>query len=192
MLAVRRLELGLVEADARLVRVRPDAVERDLDRAGLPGGPLRDERGKAAPEALGCARVGRSCHHRLRRSAATATASRRGTRSASAAYASAPARGRGVAVDRQAVARRLGQTDAARDDRRVHEPAEVAARLGVDLGGQVGPAVGHGQDDAVDGEARIEVVTDEIDGGEQLGESLECVVLALERDEDRCRRRSGH
>ena len=60
----------------------------------------------------------------------------------------------------------------------------MAPSLGVDLGGQVRPAVGHGQDDAVDGEARVQVVADEVDGGEQLGESLECVVLALERDED--------
>ena len=51
------LELGLVEAHPRLVRVGPDAIERQLDRAGLPGGPLGDECGEAAAEALGALRT---------------------------------------------------------------------------------------------------------------------------------------
>ena len=42
------VEARLVDASARLVRVRPDPRERDLDGAGLTGGPLRDQRGEAA------------------------------------------------------------------------------------------------------------------------------------------------
>ena len=34
-------------------------------------------------------------------------------------------------------------------------------------------------------EARVQVVANEVDGGEQLGQALKRVVLTLERDEDR-------
>ena len=66
-----------------------------------------------------------------------------------------------------------------------------ATRLRLDVGRQVRPGVGHRQHDAVDGQAWIQVVADEIDGGEQLGQSLECVVLTLERDQDGVGRREG-
>ena len=60
----------------------------------------------------------------------------------------------------------------------------MAAGLRRDIGRQVGPAVVHGQDDAVDRETRVEVVTNEIERGKQLGQSFQGVVLALERDQD--------
>ena len=49
-----------VEPLPRLVRVRADPRDRDLDGARLRAGALRDERGEAAAEALGVAPVGRS------------------------------------------------------------------------------------------------------------------------------------
>ena len=58
----------------------------------------------------------------------------------------------------------------------------MASSLSADIGGQVRPTIGHGQDDAIDLEIRVEVVTNEIDGGDQLGQSFECLELALERD----------
>ncbi len=69
------LQLGLVEADARLVRVRADAIERELDRTGLAGGPLRDQGRQAATQALralradghattACGAVGSACRAR--------------------------------------------------------------------------------------------------------------------------------
>ena len=64
-------------------------------------------------------------------------------------------------------------------------PAEVPSRLGFDVGGEVRPRIGHREDDAVDRKPRIEVVANEVDGGQQLGQSLQGVVLTLERDEDR-------
>ena len=60
---------------------------------------------------------------------------------------------------------------------------EVSAHLRGDIGGQLGPAVEHRQDDALDREVGVEVVADEIERGEQLGQSFQGVVLALERDE---------
>ena len=43
----------------------------------------------------------------------------------------------------------------------------------------------HRQRDALDDELRVQVVTDEVEGGKQLGQSFQGVVLALQRDKDR-------
>lgn len=67
----------------------------------------------------------------------------------------------------------------------------MASRLGGDLGGEVGSAVIHGQEDTFEFEIRVEVVADEIERGEQLGQPLQGVVLALQRDEHRSGRRQG-
>ena len=88
-------------------------------------------------------------------------------------------------TDGEAMARRLGQPDAPRDDRFVDGVAQVPPRLGGDVGGQVRSGVVHRQHDAIEREVRVQVITDEIDGGKQLGQALECVVLTLERDQDR-------
>ena len=52
-----------VELSAGLVRVRPDALDRDLDSAARAGRALRDQRGEAAAKAL-CA-FGSNCHDTL-------------------------------------------------------------------------------------------------------------------------------
>ncbi len=90
---------------------------------------------------------------------------------------------RPVEGDRQAVARRLREADAARDDRAEHGVAEVAADLVRDLGGEVGAGVEHREHDARDREVRVEVVADEVDGGDQLRQALQRVVLALDGDQ---------
>ena len=90
---------------------------------------------------------------------------------------------RPIGGDRLAVARGLGQPHAARDHGLVDQRPEMAANLGGDLGGQVRPAVVHRQQDAVDRERGVQVVANEVDRGEQLGQSFQGVVLALERDE---------
>ena len=53
--------------------------------------------------------------------------------------------------------------------------------LGVHLGGKVGSGVVHRQDNALDREVGIEVVADQVDCRNQLRETLEGVVLALDR-----------
>ena len=53
-----------------------------------------------------------------------------------------------------------------------------------DLLGQFGAPVVHGQQDRRDLEIGIEVTADEVDVAEELTEAFECVVLALDRDED--------
>ena len=62
---------------------------------------------------------------------------------------------------------------------------EVLADLGVDLGREVRARVVHGQDDALDREVRVEVVADQVDRRDQLGQALQGVVLALDRDHHR-------
>ena len=197
MLADARLERGearLVEALARLIGVRADAVERDLDRAGLAGGPLRDQRGEAAAEALVALRIERSCATRPAATSGSAVDGparagmpepTRGTPRRARRYASAP---------REAGAYdEIGSPWLGASESRTLRGMTVSytrsprcvARFGGDVRGQVRPGVEHGQDDPVEREARVEMVADEIDGGEQLGQTLECVVLTLERDEDR-------
>ena len=48
-----RRHLGFAEVPPRLVRVRADARQRDLERTGPPFVPRRDERGEPAAEAVG-------------------------------------------------------------------------------------------------------------------------------------------
>ena len=52
-----------------------------------------------------------------------------------------------------------------------------------DVRGQLGSAVVHRQDDALDRQIGVEVVANELECGQQLGQSFQGVVLALERDE---------
>ena len=68
---------------------------------------------------------------------------------------------------------------------REHGAAQVSPCLGRDVGGQVRSGVGHRQHDALELESGVEMVSHEIDGGQQLGQTLKRVVLALERDKDR-------
>ena len=50
--------------------------------------------------------------------------------------------------------------------------AEVASNLGGHVGGELRAPVEHGQHDALHHERRVEVVADEIERGEQLGQSF--------------------
>ena len=170
-------------------RIRPVGISRTPD---WPGGALRDQRREAPPRPV--VRSGRIVMRRSRRPAGTSASRRRLARGASVACAQLVGEalvGRrsdrvgAVERDRQAVAGGLGQPDVPRDDRVEDPVAEMPSNLRGDVGGQVRPAVEHRQDDALQGERRIEVVADEIDGAEQLGQPFECVVLALERHEDR-------
>ena len=91
-------------------------------------------------------------------------------------------RRRSVDVDRLAVARRFGQANAARDHRREDVVPEMRPHLGGNLGGQVRSTVEHRQDRPVDREVRVQVVADKTDRRQELGQALQRVVLALDRD----------
>ena len=90
-----------------------------------------------------------------------------------------------VQGDRQAVAGGLGQAHAARDDGLVDRRAEVAADFRGDFRRQVRPSVEHREEDSLDRELGVQVIPNEIDGGGELAEPLEGVVLALDRDQHR-------
>src|SRR5215212_46391 len=81
------------------------------------------------------------------------------------------------------MARRLGQSDAARDDSVKHSAAEITAHLTDHVRRERRPGVVHGQNHARQPEFRIEVVAYEVDCREQLAQALERVVLALDRDQ---------
>ena len=66
-----------------------------------------------------------------------------------------------------------------------------ASHLGRHLVCKLGPGVVHGQHDRRDFERLVEVALNQLDVAEQLAQTLQCVVLALDRDEDlACRRKS--
>jgi hypothetical protein len=56
----------------------------------------------------------------------------------------------------------------------------MAADFGLDLAGEIGAGVDHGEDDALDAEPGIELRLHEIDGRNEVCEAFERVVLALE------------
>ena len=61
----------------------------------------------------------------------------------------------------------------------------MAAHFAADLGREVRARVVHREEDALDGQFRIQVVANEIDGGDQLGQPLQRVVLTLNRNQHR-------
>ena len=67
---------------------------------------------------------------------------------------------------------------------RQHLVAEVLANLLDDLIGQLGAGVVHDAHDRRHLERRVEIAPDQIDVAQQLAETLERVVLALNRNED--------
>jgi len=77
---------------------------------------------------------------------------------------------------------RLAELDVARDDG--VEDVEVGLHLVGDLVGEGVAAVEHGQHDALDAELGVEGALHAVDGGHQVGEPLERVVLALEGYDD--------
>ena len=86
---------------------------------------------------------------------------------------------------RQAVARRFGQADVARDHRLEHDLAEAGADVVGDLGGEVVAPVEHGERDAEDRQLGIEAGADPLDRLEQLAEPLEREEFGLQRHQDR-------
>ncbi len=81
-----------------------------------------------------------------------------------------------------AVGGRLAELHVAGDDGVEH--VEVGLHLVGDLVGEGVAAVEHGQHDALDAELGVEGALDAVDGGHEVGEPFEGVVLALEGDED--------
>ena len=184
MLAASSRERLFREGSPWLVRVALDLVDRDLCRTRCRGDRLWDERREPAPE-----------RRRPRRPGAHADSADRVADAAPVELGGQGAVGgrattlRGVLGDGPAVAGRLGKTDAPGDDRLVDGVGEVATHLGRHLRGEVRPRVEHREDDSVDGQRRVQVIADEVDGRDELAEALERVVLALERHEHRVRRR---
>ena len=99
---------------------------------------------------------------------------------ASSRYAVRAPRGRVEHDDRLPERRRLREPHRARDHRLVHLVAEVLAHLGLDLLGEPGARVVHREHDPPHVERRVER-PDQRHVAEQLAETLERVVLALDR-----------
>lgn len=84
---------------------------------------------------------------------------------------------------------RLADAHRSRDHRLQDAVAEVVTDLVGDVVGQAGPAVEHGQEDGRDLQVGVEVELDQFHVLQELTESLQRVVLALDGDEDLLR---GH
>src|SRR5438132_5318283 len=95
-----------------------------------------------------------------------------------------PARPQVVQHHGLAVARRLREPHVARNHRVEDLAREIAVHLVADLERQAGPAMEHREHDALDREALIQALADELDGLEEMGKPFERVELALQRHED--------
>src|SRR4030095_16055061 len=82
---------------------------------------------------------------------------------------------------RLAVARRLRQTNVPRNDRIEDLSGKVAIDLFADLERQAGPSVEHSEHDALDGEARIQPLLNELHRLQEVSQTFEGVELALKR-----------
>nr|BFF15790.1 hypothetical protein GCM10025699_70930 [Microbacterium flavescens] len=60
----------------------------------------------------------------------------------------------------------------------------MLAHIGHDLLREIGASVVHGQEDARHGQTGVEVLLDQLDVAQQLTQTLEGVILALDRDQD--------
>src|SRR5262245_56932488 len=89
-----------------------------------------------------------------------------------------------IAENRLAEARRLSEAHIAGDDRVVHLVPEDGPDLFDDLPGEVGALVVHRHDDAGDRQAGVEGGAHSVNSVHKLGNTLECQVLALNRDQD--------
>jgi len=81
------------------------------------------------------------------------------------------------------VARRLCKADRAWYSSSVDEVAKVAFNLAHHIATELRAWIEHGQQEAVDLEVWVQPITDQADCCHQLGEPLQRVVLALNRDE---------
>src|SRR5438128_4319042 len=100
-----------------------------------------------------------------------------------------PARGRIEHDDRLPEGRRLGEPDGAGDEVPADLRPEVVADLLGDLLRQLGACVVHREDDGADLELRIQVRLHQLDVPQELTQTFEGVVLALDRHDDLVRRR---
>ncbi len=80
--------------------------------------------------------------------------------------------------------RRLGEAHSTGHDRSADLVAEVLADLVHDLIGELGAGVVHHADDRGHFQGRVEIALDEVDIAQQLAEALQCVVLALDGNQD--------
>src|SRR5512140_578469 len=78
----------------------------------------------------------------------------------------------------------LGEPNVARNDGVEDFGAEIFTGVGDDLAREVKAGVVHGEQDALDGQVGINGLLDSVDRIEELRQSLESVVLALDRDEN--------
>ena len=149
---------------------------------------LRDERGKSTAKAL---RAFRSNGHEATRISASVARSGIEVTIAGAellgecGVRGGPGRVRRVVRDRLAVAGRLGESNVARDDGIEHAVTQMPPDFTRDIGRELRPSVVHRQDHALEGEVRVQVITNEFEGGKQLRQSFQGVVLTLERDQNR-------
>src|SRR6185312_6739885 len=84
---------------------------------------------------------------------------------------------------------RFREPDLSRNDGVEHLGTKVFACIGGNLAREVKPRVVHGQQDAVNGEVSVHPSLNHVHRVQQLRQSLESVVLALNRDQDGIRRR---
>src|SRR6187551_1987404 len=91
--------------------------------------------------------------------------------------------GRVVGGDGQPVAWGLGEADAARDDGVEDQLAEVPPDLGRDVGSEPGAAVHHRQEHPGERKLWVQPRTHELHGVQELRQTFERVVLALDGDE---------
>src|ERR1700761_3447054 len=92
--------------------------------------------------------------------------------------------GRRSMVDhRQTIARRLGDSDAPRDDSLEDQVGEVRPQLRLDVLGQPRALVVHRHQQSRYLQLRVELTPDQAEGLEELDEALERQVLGLHRDD---------
>ncbi len=91
----------------------------------------------------------------------------------------------------QAEAGGLGDPDAAGNHRAKHELGEVIAKLALDVLGELGPLVVHGDHDAGQNQARVELLAQQANGVQELHQALERQVLGLHRNDHAVRGHQG-
>ena len=84
---------------------------------------------------------------------------------------------------RNAVARRFGETDIARDHRTVEFVAEVLLQIGRYIQRERAARIVHRAQQSFDFQLRIQMRTHAADGLDQIGQALERVILALHRNQ---------
>ena len=89
------------------------------------------------------------------------------------------------------MARRLGQTDVARDDRVVHARAEIPAQFFRHLRGEVQPVIVHCEQHALNVKILVQPPVGDLHRRGEIGHALHRVILALQRHEQAVRRGEG-